>query len=254
LILILLGQCISYKERTIFDYLLIIFKDLDYQNIGYHLFNLAIQCLLNQWYECSIDLLQMQSNMKNNLHEKHWILFFRHLFNNNQSNLIEILMKLMIQKQLTPLDVILRVCYTNTNEDYCLALNYLEQGEKLHHPLRINYFYPLLINAYSFQTSQNWSDDNRLRLYRLLNHFSIPIDSLTYSNLFHQYYQNDYRSLLNLLSRNHLQSILDRVCRLLLHDVRQQILPLNIIEQIAPYFRLHNHTRQEELARSLLSV
>ena len=137
----------------------------------------------------------------------------------------------MKEKQMNPLDAILRAYYTDINSDYRLALNYLEQGGD---NLRINYLYPLLINAYS---SQYWTDDDRLRLFRLFNRFSIPIDGFICSNYFHRYYKNDYQSLFNLLSTNHLQSFLDRICRLLLNDIQHKTLPLNIIKQIAPYFR-----------------
>src|SRR5262249_17488807 len=156
-----------------------ILRNLDYQKIEYYLFNLAIQCLSNQWYEYSIDLLQMQSNRKlienENVHGKHWKNFFKHLFNNDKSNLIEIFIELMIKKNLIPLDAILRAYYTNSNDDYRLALNYLEQGRIFQHPMRINYFYPLLLNVYSLNTYQNWTDNDRLRLFSLLNHLSIQI-------------------------------------------------------------------------------
>jgi hypothetical protein len=167
-------------------------------------------------------------------------------------------LNLMMQKNLIPLDGILRVLYTASNEDYRLALDYLERGQDLHHPMRTNYFYPLLLNVYSSETCQNWTDDDRLRLFRLLDRLTIPIESLTYSRLlqqsFHQYYQNDFHSLLNMLAKNNLQSILDRICRLLLMDIRRNILHLNIIEQIAPYFRLQTRSRQEEFARYLFSM
>ena len=120
------------------------------------------------------------------------------------------------------------------------------------------YFYPLLLNAYSSETSKNWTDNDRLRLFRLLDRLSIPLESSTYFRLiqksFHQYYKNDFNSLLNTLSNNNLQSILDRVCRLLLTDVRRNLLDLSTIQQIAPHFRLHTRTRQEEFARYLFST
>jgi hypothetical protein len=163
-----------------------------------------------------------------------------------------------MEKNLVPLDGILRVLYTKPNENYRLALDYLERGQELHHPMRTNYFYPLLLNIYSSETNQNWTDNDRLRLFRLLNQLSIPIESSTYSRLlqqsFHQYYKNDFNSLLTMLANNNLQSILDRICRLLLTDIRRNILHLNILEQIAPYFRLYIRSRQEEFARYLFSI
>jgi hypothetical protein len=184
--------------------------------------------------------------------------FFRQLLDNKEPHLMDTYLNLMMQKNLIPLDGILRVLYTASNEDYRLALDYLERGQDLHHPMRTNYFYPLLLNVYSSETCQNWTDDDRLRLFRLLDRLTIPIESLTYSRLlqqsFHQYYQNDFHSLLNMLAKNNLQSILDRICRLLLMDIRRNILHLNIIEQIAPYFRLQTRSRQEEFARYLFSM
>jgi hypothetical protein len=163
----------------------------------------------------------------------------------------------MLQKNLVPLDGILRVLYKTSNGDYRVALDYLERGQELRHPMRTNYFYPLLLNAYSTETSQYWTDDDRLRLFRLLDRLAIPIESSTYSRLlqqsFHQFYQNDFTSLLNMLAKDNLQSINDRICRLLLNDVRRNRLDLNIIQQIAPHFRLHTHARQEEFAKYLFT-
>ncbi|CAF4719911.1 unnamed protein product, partial [Rotaria magnacalcarata] len=56
---ILLGQCISYKERPIFDILLNTLKELDHGRMPNNLFNLAIQCITNEWHESAIELLQM---------------------------------------------------------------------------------------------------------------------------------------------------------------------------------------------------
>ena len=175
-----------------------------------------------------------------------------------EPHLIDTYMSLMMQKTLIPLDGILRVLYTPPNEDHRLALDYLERGQELRHPMRTNYFYPLLLNAYASQTQQTWTEDDRLRLYRLLDRISIPIESSTYSRFlqqpFHQYYQNDFRSLLNMLSSNELPSILDRLCRLLLSDIRRNHLSFEVIEQIAPHFRLQTRSRQEELTRYLFST
>jgi hypothetical protein len=186
------------------------------------------------------------------------IFFFRQLFDNKEAHVIDTYLNLMTQKNLVPLDGILRVLYTKLNEDYRLALDYLERGQELRHPMRTNYFYPLLLNAYSSETCQNWTDNDRLRLFRLLNNLSIPIESLTYSRLiqqsFHQYYQNNFNSLLDMLAKNNLNSILDRICRLLLTDIQRNTLHLNIIEQIAPYFRLQTRSRQEEFGRYLFSI
>lgn len=246
LVLILLGQCISHQEQPIFEYLLPILKDLDRQRLDYYLFNLAIQCLANRWYDYAIQLLQIQSNI---IHEKHWTAFFRHLIDNNQEESIGIFIKLMKDKQLIPLDVVLRVLYIHKKDLYHLALDYLEQGEEIHHPIRVNYLYPLFINAH---TSNLWTNDHRLRLYRLLNNHSnllnFPLDS------FVRYYQNDFHSLFLLLSTNNLHAILDRICRLLLHDIQHHILPISILEQIAPYFHLENQTRQEEFAKYLFAL
>lgn len=246
LILILLGQCISHKEQPIFEYLLPILKDLDRERMDHYLFNLAIQCLSNQWYDYAIDLLKIQSNMNGQVHEKHWTMFFKHLIDNNQEELIGKFIELMKEKQLTPLDAILRVLYIHQKDSNHLALDYLEQGERIHHPIRANYLYPLFINAHAMKTSNQWTDEHRLRLYRLLNNHSISMDS----QVFFRYYQNDFRSLFTLLSTNNLHSLLDRICRVLLHD----IFPINILEQIAPYFHLENHTRQEEFAKYLFTI
>jgi len=185
-------------------------------------------------------------------------LFFRQLIDNKEPHLIDTYLNLMMKRNLVPLDGILRALYTTPNEDYRLALNYIERGQELNHPMRTNYFYPLLLNAYSSETCQYWTDEDRLRLFRLLNRLSIPIESLTYSRLiqqvFHQYYQNNFNSLLNMLTINNLQSIRDRICRLLLTDIRRNILNLNIIEQISPYFSLHTHSRQEEFAKYLFAI
>jgi hypothetical protein len=85
-VVILLGQCISYKERPIFDLLLNTLKELDHGRIPNNLFNLAIQCVTNGWHESAIDLLQMQSETEiiheqdspyQGIHGRHWVLFFR---------------------------------------------------------------------------------------------------------------------------------------------------------------------------------
>jgi hypothetical protein len=182
----------------------------------------------------------------------------RQLIDNKEPHLIDTYLNLMMKRNLVPLDGILRVLYTTSNKDCRLALDYIERAQELNHPMRTNYFYPLLLNAYSSETCQNWTDEDRLRLFRLLNRLSIPIESLTYSRLiqqvFHQYYQNNFNSLLNMLTINNLQSIRDRICRLLLTDIRRNILNLNIIEQISPYFSLHTHSRQEEFAKYLFAM
>ena len=163
-----------------------------------------------------------------------------------------------MQKNLVPLDAILRVFYSVAAGDYRLALDYLERGQAVHHPMRTNYFYPLLLNAYSSATRENWTDTDRLRLFRLLDRLSIPIESSTYSRLiqepFHQYYQNNFQPLLEMLSKNHLESILDRLCRLLMTDIRRNTVELSVLEQLAPHFRLHARSRQDEFARYLFSM
>lgn len=171
---------------------------------------------------------------------------------------MDIYLKLMMDKNLVPLDGMLRVLYSISNDNHHLALDYLERAQKINHPMRTNYFYPLLLNIYSSKTRQDWTDDDRLRLFRLLDRLSIPIESSTYSRLiqpaFHDYYQNDFTPLLNMLHQNKLQSILDRICRLLLNDIRRNMLGLNIMEQIAPHFRLNTRSRREEFARYLYSI
>ena len=183
---------------------------------------------------------------------------FRQLIDNEEKHLIDVYLELMMKKHLIPLDSILRVLYTKPHEDYRLALHYLERGQELHHPMRTNYFYPVLLNMYSSDTCHKWTDDDRLTLFRLLNRLSIAIESRTYVQLiqssFHQYYQNDFNSLLNMLSKNNLQSILTRICRLLLFDIEQNFLHINIIEQIAPHFCLYLLSRQEEFARFIFSM
>ncbi|CAF1637026.1 unnamed protein product [Rotaria magnacalcarata] len=264
---ILLGQCISYKERPIFDILLNTLKELDHGRMPNNLFNLAIQCITNEWHESAIELLQMQSESEAledepsphlGINGRHWILFFRQLLDNKEPHLIDIYLKLMMEKKLVPLDGILRVLYTMPNENHQLALDYLERGQKINHPMRTNYFYPLLLNIYSPKTSQDWTDDDRLRLFRLLERLSIPIESSTYSRLiqsaFHQYYQNDFKPLLTMLSKHNLKSILDRICRLLLNDVRRNMLNLGTIEQVVPFFHLSTRSRQEEFARHLFII
>jgi hypothetical protein len=84
-VVILLEQCISYKERPIFDLLLNTLKDLDHRRIPNNLFNLAVQCVTNGWHESAIDLLQMQVETEatdeespyHGIHGRHWVLFFR---------------------------------------------------------------------------------------------------------------------------------------------------------------------------------
>ena len=175
-----------------------------------------------------------------------------------EPQLIDTYIDIMMQKNLVPLDSILRVVYSAPNEDHRLALDYLERGQELRHPMRTNYFYPLLLNAYASETRSYWTDEDRLRLYRLLDRIAVPIEPPTYTRLlqqsFHQYYQNDFRPLLNMLANNQLDAILDRLCRLLLTDIRQNRLAFDVLEQVAPYFRLQTRSRREELARYLFST
>lgn len=265
-VVILMGQCVSYKERPIFDLLLNKLKTLDYHRMPNNLFNLAVQCVSNSWHDCAVELLSLQTEGQETNNEispyqgiygRQWILFFKHLFENNESNLIEIYLEMLTQKNLIPLDAILRSFYNVTENDFRQALDYLERGQQIRHPMRTNYFYPLLLNAFAEETSSRWTDDDRLRLFRLLDRLAIPIESSTYSRLiqqsFHKFYQNDFQSLLKILNENQLQSILDRFCRLLLADIRRGVLPLNTAEQIAPYFRLNLSNRQEEFAKQLFS-
>lgn len=85
-VVILLGQCISYKERPIFDLLLDTLKHLDYSRMPNNLYNLAVQCVTNEWHEAAIELLQMQSKHEmmydepsphQGINGRHWTLFFR---------------------------------------------------------------------------------------------------------------------------------------------------------------------------------
>ena len=82
----LLGQCISYNERSIFDLLLNTLKGFHYQRIPNNLFNLAIQCVVNEWHDSAIALLEMQVDTHINndntlpyqgINGRHWILFFK---------------------------------------------------------------------------------------------------------------------------------------------------------------------------------
>lgn len=253
-VLILLGQCVVYNESRIFHYLLNLLKTLDDHRMGSHIFYLSMQCLTNNWHEYIIDLLEIQSN-KDKFRQKNWLNFFKYLFDNQQTEVIEQFNELMSQRQLLPLDSILRAFYTSADKDLRLALTYLEQAAKLNHPMRINYFYPLLINAY---TNSSWSETDHLRLYRLLNPIAYQIESSTYVNLFdkyfHEYYQTNFQKLFDTLKDNQLQSMSDRFCRLILRDIKNHVLPLSITEQIAPVFLLHNATRQDELAKCFYSI
>ena len=83
---LLLGQCISYKERPIFDLLLNTLKELDHTRMSNNLFNLAIQCVANEWHESAIELLRMESDTAKVDEDvspfhvargRHWTLFFR---------------------------------------------------------------------------------------------------------------------------------------------------------------------------------
>ena len=85
-VVFLLGQCISYKERPIFDLLLNTLKELDHRRIPNNLFNLAVQCVNNSWHESSVEILQIVSGNEilgeedsphQGIHGRHWVLFFR---------------------------------------------------------------------------------------------------------------------------------------------------------------------------------
>ena len=85
-VLILLGQCISYKERPIFDLLLNTLKEIDHKRVPNNLFNLAVQCVSNDWHESAIELLQIQSQIETvdeegspylGIHGRHWVLFVK---------------------------------------------------------------------------------------------------------------------------------------------------------------------------------
>jgi hypothetical protein len=171
---------------------------------------------------------------------------------------IDIYLDLLMKKKLIPLDVILRVFYSMPNKNCRQALAYLERAQEARHPMRTNYFYPLLLNVFASETSVDWTDDDRLRLFRLLDRLSISIESLTYIRLiqqpFHQYYQGNYQTLLDILAKENLQSILERFCRLLLMDIRRSTLSLNVAEQVAPYFRLQSASRQDEFARFIFTL
>ena len=175
-----------------------------------------------------------------------------------REDLIETYVNLMLQKKLRPLDALLRVTYTRQDPDYQSALHYLERGQAMGHPMRTNYFYPLLLSAFNSTSDERWTDDTRLRLFRLLDRLQIPIESSAYSrflqNSFHRHYQKDFSSLLETLSSHRLECILDRMCRLFLNDIRRAALELKVTEQIAPFFRLHTRTRQEELAKHFFAL
>jgi hypothetical protein len=85
-VLILIGQCISYKERPIFDLLLNTLKGLDYQHLPNNIYNLAVQCLCNGWHESAVELLHMQVDRSGNadevspyqsIHGRQWAMFFK---------------------------------------------------------------------------------------------------------------------------------------------------------------------------------
>lgn len=164
----------------------------------------------------------------------------------------------MMKNKLIPLDPILRVFYSASTDDFRPALNYIERGQQMRHPMRTNYFYPLLTNAYIPETSNKWTDADRIRLFRLLDRLAIPIESSTYSRLlqepFYNFYQKNFQPLLDTLAKEKLTSILDRICRLLLADIQRRTAPVSIVEQIVPHFRLSRVTRQEELGKILFSV
>lgn len=86
-VIILLSQCISYKERAIFNFLLNKLKHLDYQRMPNNIFNLAMQCLSNEWHESIIELLKLETNEQVNnekpsphqaIHGRQWVLFFKY--------------------------------------------------------------------------------------------------------------------------------------------------------------------------------
>ena len=85
-VVLLMGQCISYKERPIFDLLLNKLKTLDYRRMPNNLFNLAIQCVSNSWHDSAVELLSMQKDGPEDandvsphqgIHGRQWTLFFR---------------------------------------------------------------------------------------------------------------------------------------------------------------------------------
>ena len=85
-VVLLLGQCISYKERPIFDLLLNTLKELDHRRVPNNLFNLAVQCVTNGWHESAVELLEILSKSDTavdenspyqGIHDRHWVLFFR---------------------------------------------------------------------------------------------------------------------------------------------------------------------------------
>ena len=85
-VLVLLGQCISYKERPIFDLLLNTLKEIDHKRVPNNLFNLAVQCVSNGWHDSAIELLHIQSQIETvdeegspylGIHGRHWVLFIK---------------------------------------------------------------------------------------------------------------------------------------------------------------------------------
>ena len=201
--------------------------------------------------------LVLQVKISSNIVEYRSSVFFRQLIENDETNLIDTYLDLMMKKQLAPLDAILRVIYSESNKDLRPVLNYIERGQEFRHPMRTNYFYPLLLNAYSSETSKYWTDQDRLRLFHLLDRLSIPIESLTYSRIiqesFLNYHKGNFQPLFEMLAKDELRSILDRFCRLLLTDIQRQMLPFETIEQIVPYFRLNLATRQNEIIKIFIS-
>lgn len=85
-VILLMGQCVSYKERPIFDLLLNTLKELDHRRIPNNLFNLAVQCVTNSWHESAVEILEILTEKEiptedesphQGIHGRHWVVFFR---------------------------------------------------------------------------------------------------------------------------------------------------------------------------------
>ncbi|CAF0853707.1 unnamed protein product [Didymodactylos carnosus] len=267
-VLSLLNQCILYKERPIFDYLFEKLKRMNHANIPHNILNLSIQCLSNNWHKSAIELLQLQSDVEAPqddlpympINDRIWVLFFKRVFETHEPKMIDLYMKLMMQKSLKPLDTILFAYYqTNAskNMDFRQAITFLLSGEELQHPMRTNYFYPLMLDSY-YRNKDKWTDAERLQLFSLIDRQQIPIEGTTYSyhikEHFHSFYNNDFKHLLTTLNNNNLEYILNKLCRFLINDIQQSMKQLHVLEQVAPFFKLNIQARREEFARVIYQL
>jgi hypothetical protein len=177
---------------------------------------------------------------------------------NDQSALLDIYLRLMMKKKLTPLDILLRLVYRDNDRNHRVALDCLERGRTMGHVMRINYFYPLLVDAYGKHTHSKWTDDDRRRLFRLLDRSSVRIEFPIYASLVHRllddYFNGNVSSLLHILSTNKFEHVLDQLCRLLLLNTRHGNRQWSCIEQVAPFVRLGTRAQLNEFVDYLFSM